>query len=111
MVNKVTPSLISFIEISGAITASFSIRPVMYIPSVESFLRNLYLAGRFLKRFLTSIVVPEHEGHSETSFNEPSSYTTMVPFFSSLRPVVSVTSEQAAMEARASPLKPIVERE
>ena len=64
VVKRTEPSFISFMDISGTITASFSIRPVMYIPSVESFLRNLYLAGRFLNRFLTSTVVPVQTGLS-----------------------------------------------
>ena len=76
--------------------------------SVLSDLRKLRRAGTLKKRLRTDMLVPLAVVVGLCSFTSPPSISTTVPVSSSARLVFSSTWAIAAMEARASPLNPLV---
>ena len=86
--------------------AVFCTHSFIYLNSVASFFRNLYLTGVLKNSFSTIIVVPTGNPISSTSIISPASAIILVPFSSAVL-VSIVSSDIDAILASASPLNPI----
>ncbi len=80
----------------------------MCFNSVVFDFKNLRLAGTLKKRFLTMKVVPFRQETASCVFISEAAICIKVPISSSSLRVRSSTSATDAIEARASPRKPIV---
>ena len=80
------------------------------LSSVAFDLRNFLLAGTLKKRFFTVKLLPLGQEAVSCDINFEPDITNRVPNSSSSIRVLSSTSATAAIDANASPLKPIVWR-
>ena len=80
------------------------------LSSVAFDLRNFLLAGTLKKRFFTVKLLPLGQETVSCDINFEPDITNRVPNSSSSIRVLSSTSATAAIDANASPLKPIVWR-
>ena len=78
--------------------------------SLLSDLRNFLLAGMLKNRLRTAMLQPSGQAISVVSRTLPPDICTSAPVSSPLLRVLRVTSAQAAIEARASPRNPKVDR-
>ena len=80
----------------------------MYLNSVASCFKNLYLTGVLKNKFSTKMVVPTCIPHSSASIIFPAFATILVPVNSSFVLDCIVKVDIALILANASPLNPIV---
>ena len=93
------------------VSATRSNSVTILLSSVCCDFRNLRRAGMLKKRFFTLKLLPTGAATGSCSSNREPDIDKSVPSSSPARRVTSSTCATAAMDASASPRKPIVERE
>ena len=106
--NTCFPSLINLKDTCGFASATLWTHSFIYLFSVASCFKNLYLTGVLKNNFSTIIVVPVCAPHSSISITFPAVVCIFYPVVSSRVLDIIVISDIAEILANASPLNPIV---
>ena len=106
--NRISPSQINLIDISGCDNAIFSTTDTMAMVSVISRFKNFIRAGVLKNSSSTITVVPSGQPTSSTETTVPPSLLSSVPVASSLCLVIIRSFDTEDIAASASPRKPRV---